>query len=96
VTLTVTVTATVTQDGTRSTADVVDNKWPAELRFGALLQRDPPGISVARSGRRGSLGQERSEDYFDLEAECRPAALGSVADGAAAFGGALSHRADVG
>ena len=32
-TLTVTVTATVTQDGTRPTADVDDDEWPAERRF---------------------------------------------------------------
>jgi len=51
VTRTVTVTATVTQDGTRSTADVVDDEWPAELRFGALLQRNLPRISVALADR---------------------------------------------
>jgi hypothetical protein len=34
VTLTVTVTATVTQDGMRSTiAKVDDDDWPAQLRF---------------------------------------------------------------
>jgi hypothetical protein len=33
VTLTVTVTATVTQDGMRSTANVDDDEWPAQLRF---------------------------------------------------------------
>jgi hypothetical protein len=33
VTLAVTVTATVTQDGTRSTADLDDDEWSAQLRF---------------------------------------------------------------
>jgi hypothetical protein len=37
VTRTVTVTATVTQDGTRSTADVVDDEWAD--RVSALLAK---------------------------------------------------------
>jgi len=52
------------------------------------LQSGALRISVARSRWRGSRGQEHSEDHFDIEAEWRTRALGSVADGAAAFGGA--------
>jgi hypothetical protein len=95
VTLTVTVTATVTQDGTRSTADVDDDERPTELRLSPLATRSAEDQRCALP-QEGSRGQQRSEDYFDIEAECRARALGSVADGAAAFGGALSHRADVG
>jgi hypothetical protein len=96
VTLTVTVTVTVTQNGRRTTVDVDDDGCTGgESIVSPLASRFAEDQRCAIP-QEGSRGQQRNEDYFNIEAEWRTRALGSVADGAAAFGGALSHRADVG